>query len=53
MVKTEIIFVFFVKSRDMLHLSFTLKWGIAVNEMNRALGHLCAHNRLNWARTTS
>ena len=23
------------------------------NEMNRALGHLCAHNRLNWARRTS
>ena len=23
------------------------------NEMNRALGHLCAHYRLNWARRTS
>ena len=23
------------------------------NEMNGVLGHLCAHNRLNWARRTS
>ena len=26
---------------------------MTVNEMNGVLGHLCAHNRLNWARRTS